>query len=80
MLYNETEVYFRQPGAARRLRCRVCGALCTVARGAVGPTCWAEALARRQRPHDRFTCPRAAEPWHARARRLRLAIDREPSR
>ncbi len=46
MLYNETEVYFRQPGAARRLRCRVCGALCTVAR----------------------------------ARRLRLAIDREPSR
>ena len=41
---------------------------------------FAEALARHSRPHDRFTCPHAAEPWHARACALRQEIDRTPSR
>lgn len=80
MLTNELEVFHRQPGEVQSMRCRVCGAVCAVTRNACGPTCYAEALARHSRLHDRFTCPRAAEPWHTRARRLRLAIDSEPSR
>ncbi len=80
MLTNELEIFFRQPGEVKEMRCRACGALCTAVRGAHGPTCYAEALAHHKRPHDRFSCPRAAEPWHAGALRLSIERQRTPSR
>ena len=80
MQHNEITIFHRAPGAESQLRCRVCGAVCRVERGTYGPTCFAEALAGHQRAHDRFTCPRAAEPWHAGALRLYLERQRNPSR
>jgi len=80
MSINEIDVFHRPPGEVQQINCRACGARCAVTRGAHGPTCFAEALARHGRPHDRFTCPHAGAPWHARACALRQEIDRTPSR
>lgn len=80
MFTNELEIFHRPPGVVQSMRCRVCGAVCAVTRNACGPTCFAAALARRSTLHDRFTCPRAAEPWHGQARQLVSAIQSAPSR
>ncbi len=80
MYHNEITTFHRAPDEAGQLRCRACGAICRVSRGVTGPTCFAEALAGHKRAHDRFTCPRAAEPWHAAALRLYLERQRNPSR
>lgn len=77
---NEITTFHRPPGEVKEMRCRVCGAVCGAERGVHGPTCQAEALAGHKRPHDRFTCPRAAEPWHAGALRLFSERQRTPSR
>lgn len=80
MFTNELEIFHRPPGEVQAMRCCVCGAVCAVTRSAYGPTCFAAALARRSTLHDRFTCPRAAAPWHGQARQLVSAIHAAPSR
>jgi len=80
MLYNELEIFYRKPDAVQQMRCRVCGAVCTVFRGEYGPTCWSAALAGLSVCHDRFVCPHSGETWHDQARGLYTALQREQSR
>ncbi len=58
--------FIRRPGAFESIRCGVCGSICDVERGAMGPTCFVEAMAGRSREHDRFECPHTGEAWHDR--------------
>lgn len=67
------------PGQLKSARCRVCGARCTIARNVLGPTCFAEALAKRSTLHDRVACPHGGSDWHNRAFRLRRAMEEMPS-
>jgi hypothetical protein len=80
MYTKDLDVYFRPPGVVQQMSCRVCGTVCAVTRGVRGPTCYAEALARRSKLHDRFECPHAGEPWHEQASSLCSAITAQPSR
>lgn len=54
----------REPGTVDEINCEVCGSICDVKRGEVGPTSWAGAMAGSKTPHDLFTCPYNDEQWH----------------
>lgn len=58
------DAFFPEPGAYEQMNCRVCEAQCQVERSRIGPTGFTEAVCGRERPHDRFVCPHADEPWH----------------
>lgn len=67
------------PGAVDVQHCPVCGDRMDERRRVTGPTCLAEALAKRGHLHDVFYCPHAAEPWHVQARNLVIHIRETPS-
>lgn len=67
------------PGTVSEAFCAVCGDTCAIRRNVLGPTCFAEAMAKRPRLHDAITCPNGDAEWHRRASRLREAIAESPS-
>jgi len=56
--------FSREPGTIDEINCEVCGSVCEVKRGEVGPTSFGGAIAGSKTPHDRFTCPHNDEQWH----------------
>lgn len=74
------DAFFQPVGARDRMTCRVCGAECTVTRGCIGPTGFAEAMTGAEQPHDRFVCPHADLPWHTEALALLREEEAEPDR
>ncbi len=64
-----------EPNAAAHMDSPVCGQRMYVNRGRYGPTCYAEAMARKGHTHDRFTCPDGEERWHAEALALKKEAD-----
>lgn len=63
---KELTFFIRKPGTSESIRCGACGSICDVRRDALGPTCFAEAMAGRSRLHDVFECPHIGKPWHDR--------------
>ena len=63
---RELTLFIRKPGKFESMRCGACGSICNVERGAMGPTCFVEAMANKSRAHDRFECPHSEEAWHDR--------------
>jgi len=68
-----------EPGAKESVTCRICGSLMDVARSITGPTNWSSAVAKHNVIHDHWTCPNAAQAWHAAAARIIEANEKEPS-
>ena len=62
---------FTAPGKLPQASCPVCGQASIIDRDQVVPTCFAEAMAGIQKPHDRVRCPHQDERWHLQAQRLR---------
>jgi len=73
------DILFADPGARADADCLVCGARCRVKRNVYGPTSFVEAVGRKSRRHDAFSCPYSGEEWHERALQLVLAIEATPS-
>jgi len=67
------------PDGADQMECRVCGAVCDVTRGVVGPTSFAGAMAGCKTKHDSFKCPNADLPWHKQALDIFVLIEKNPS-
>ena len=65
-LVRELTLFIRRPGKFESIRCGACGSVCNVERGAMGPTCFADAVAKKSREHDRFECPHSGKAWHDR--------------
>lgn len=74
------DAFFPEPGAYKYMNCRVCGSQCQVERSRIGLTGFTEAVCGVERPHDRFICPHADEPWHDTALRLLSVAEAEPDR
>jgi hypothetical protein len=72
------DAFFPDPGAYEQMTCRVCGAVCQVKRGRLGPSSFSEAVLQTERPHDRFVCPHADAPWHTEALHLLRTAEAEP--
>lgn len=56
--------FHRESGAVDEMNCGVCGSVCDVKRGEIGPTSWTGAMAGSKKLHDLFTCPHNDEQWH----------------
>lgn len=67
--------FFFAPGEQVSVLCRVCGTTCQVRRNVMGPMSYAEALAKKKRARDLFTCPNANVVWHQRV--LKLVQEKE---
>jgi hypothetical protein len=63
------------PDLVEEKGCEVCGCICDVNRGVVGPTSFAGAMAKCKTPHDSFTCPYSDEEWHISA--LSMSLERD---
>lgn len=74
------DCFYVEIGNETEMICNVCGTKCEVHRGALGPTCWAEAMAKVNRPHDAFRCPYGEEAWHQTARELKQEIENSSSK
>ena len=57
------------------MECKVCGTVCDVERGVVGPRSYAAAMAKAYVKHDSFTCPHSEEDWHEKALALLQDIE-----
>jgi len=55
--------------------CRTCGDAMDVERNVLGPTSYVEALHKREKKHDHFTCPNWQEDWHEQAIALKQEIE-----
>lgn len=71
--------FVTEPGKQEEMHCKVCGSLCDVERGVLGPTSFMEAMGRRGKMHDMFQCPYSEQPWHKQALRLVKEIEKSPS-
>jgi hypothetical protein len=74
------DIFFTEPGAAQEMFCSICHSRCEVRRNVSGPTDFGSAMAKKNKPHDVFTCPHTNEEWHEQAQRLVLAIEEMPSK
>jgi hypothetical protein len=68
------------PGEISEMKCKVCGTVCDVKRNCKGMKSMGAAMAGMLNEHDQFTCPRSADEWHVRARKLMEEIARTPSK
>ncbi len=69
-----------KPGVVQEHVCQVCHSTCLVNRNVMGPTGWAESMAKRGHLHDWFHCPHAQKEWHEQALQIVLAIEETPSK
>ncbi len=69
-----------RPGEISEMKCKVCGTVCDVERNCKGMKSMGAAMAGMLNDHDQFTCPRSADEWHIRARKLMEEIARTPSK
>lgn len=79
MSTKNLDVFYENPGKVEQHVCRVCGTVCDVKRNVMGPTGWAEGMAKRAHLHDRFSCPYTSKDWHDQAAELVEAIEETPS-
>jgi hypothetical protein len=69
-----------EPGLVSSIHCPVCGQEMAVERDVNGATGYIEAMAGQAHRHDVFSCGKAREAWHIRARRLREEADTTASK
>ena len=54
-------------GTIKMMTCKVCGMVCDVERGVVGPRSFAGAMAGIKTKHDSFSCSHSEKEWHKNA-------------
>lgn len=77
---NHLDVFVTDPHTHEEMPCQVCGTACDVTRDHAPMANWAGSMFGMGKPHDRFMCPNYWEEWHQQAERLRMEIERTPSR
>jgi hypothetical protein len=63
------------PDTVDEMVCKVCGEVCDAKRGVSGPMSWAGAMAKKNTPHDSFSCPHSDAEWHEQALKIVRAIE-----
>ena len=74
------DLFFTEPGTVEEMFCMVCGTHCNVERNQYGPTSYMGYLAKRDRLHDKFSCPHSNTSWHEQALELVKQIEENPSK
>lgn len=80
MRFKGFDLFISEPDSTARRFCRVCDSHCSVTRNVYGPTGFVSAMAGQFRMHDEFVCPHSDEPWHGRALKLAIEVDKTPSK
>ncbi len=79
MVHRGYELFMPDPGTVEEMECKVCGSVCDVKRGVIGPTSFGEAMGKGSHWHDEFRCPNRDESWHQQALEVLMAIEKSPS-
>jgi hypothetical protein len=77
---KDYDVFYIEPDTVDKMHCKVCGTLCDVERSVIGPTGFAESIAKRGHWYDRFSCPHTDKPWHEMALQLAIEINQTYSK
>lgn len=73
--YGNGGYCFPDPGTKESIECGVCGTkMNVIGRNILGPTSWAESVARSKHLHDSFECPYLHRNWHKRIRQLKVDV------
>lgn len=74
-VYKGYNSFTTSPDSVDEMICKVCGSVCDVERGVIGPTSWAGAMAKCKTPHDSFSCPYNDEEWHSEILGIVMELD-----